>query len=307
MSQVETRTDSADEARREAEFRIADLERQILLEEARRLDGTDEDTSPRPGDPPQPAEAPPVADAVVARQSPLTAARIIKRALTKEGYRESATEVSEFGAWYGINPGAWCAMFASWVFYTEGLPLPAKEAKGFSYCGDGVAYFKARGQWKPASTRPQPGWLIFFNWADTKETYDHVGIVMSVNADGSIHTIEGNVSAPNGGPRGVFQKNRKVGILGYGAPVFAAAAPSSDGLPLLKQSNRPTGAPVRRAQGLLRAADSSLTDASFPLNGSFDDATVRRVKAFQSAHPPLTSDGEVGPKTWDALLGLKRS
>src|SRR3954452_4602652 len=106
MTDVEMITDT----HREMRARIADLERQALLEESRRLEGTDEDTSPRAGDPMQPAEAVPVPEPEVALRAPLTADRIIGRALSREGYRETSKEVSEFGAWYGVNPGAWCAM-----------------------------------------------------------------------------------------------------------------------------------------------------------------------------------------------------
>ena len=47
------------------------------------------------------------------------------------------------------------------------------------------------------STRPEPGWVIFFNWAETpKEPFDHVRLVVGVNSNGSIRTIEGNTRRP---------------------------------------------------------------------------------------------------------------
>jgi surface antigen len=54
---------------------------------------------------------------------------------------------------------------------------------------------------------------VFFNWDGGR--VDHVGIVESVNGDGSIYTIEGNTSNNI-----VERRHRKSMIAGYGRPHY---------------------------------------------------------------------------------------
>jgi surface antigen len=79
-----------------------------------------------------------------------------------------------------------------------------------------VQQLKKQGRWK-GKNDPQPGDLVFFDW-DGDKSADHVGIVKSVNGDGSITTIEGNTANPqNRAQEGVFEKNRGMGtVLGFG-------------------------------------------------------------------------------------------
>ena len=86
------------------------------------------------------------------------------------------SNITKYGKWYGLDGQPWCAMFVSWVFYQEGMPLPFTTKKGFAYCPSGVAAFKKRGQWHTSA--PRPGDVVFFNWDGGN--VDHVGIVKSV-------------------------------------------------------------------------------------------------------------------------------
>lgn len=127
------------------------------------------------------------------------------------GENPAGSNRTEYGAWYGMDGQPWCAMFVSWVFYHEGMPLSFTTSKGFAFCPYGVAGFKAQGRWH--TSNPRPGDVVFFNWDGGR--VDHVGIVESVNGDGSITTIEGNTNNNR-----VERRGRSGNIAGYGRPNF---------------------------------------------------------------------------------------
>ncbi len=87
---------------------------------------------------------------------------------------------------YGGNPGdPWCAYFASWVYKKAGYNIqPIAGAKAlYDWFGKYQISFT-----KEAGT-PQPGDLIYFNKS-------HVGIVVSLDSNGTLRTIEGNAGTP---------------------------------------------------------------------------------------------------------------
>jgi hypothetical protein len=84
----------------------------------------------------------------------------------------------------GAYAGApWCAYFVSWCAAQAGAPIGAQ--------GQGLGSVAAITDWARSTGRltqtPAPGELILFGTA-------HVGIVKSVNADGTLTTVEGNAS-----------------------------------------------------------------------------------------------------------------
>jgi hypothetical protein len=85
----------------------------------------------------------------------------------------------------GAEVGPWCADFASWAAAQAGIPL-GENGEGFQSVGALWGWAEASGRAIPASAGPpQAGDLIV--WGS-----EHVGIVESVDPDGTIHTIEGN-------------------------------------------------------------------------------------------------------------------
>ena len=89
------------------------------------------------------------------------------------------------GAVQGAQAGEpWCAYFASWAARQAGTPL-GDAGQGFGSVAEITDWAQRTGRYLPASSMPQSGDLILFGT-------DHVGIVESVNADGSLTTIEGN-------------------------------------------------------------------------------------------------------------------
>ena len=83
------------------------------------------------------------------------------------------------------GPGPWCAYFVSWAARQAGVPL-GDSGQGFGRVDDVMAWGQRAGKALPAGSTPQPGDLIVWD--------EHIGIVESVGADGSIRTIEGNSS-----------------------------------------------------------------------------------------------------------------
>lgn len=94
--------------------------------------------------------------------------------------------ISEYrDAVQGAVVGPWCADFASWAAAQAGIPL-GENGEGFQSVAALWSWAEASGRAVPASTgTPEAGELIV--WGS-----DHVGIIESVDPDGTIHTIEGN-------------------------------------------------------------------------------------------------------------------
>jgi hypothetical protein len=87
----------------------------------------------------------------------------------------------------GSGVGPWCAYFTSWLGRQSGAPL-GESGQGFGSVGALYGWAQRTGRAIPAgSAPPQAGDLVV--WGS-----QHVGIVESVGADGSVHTIEGNSS-----------------------------------------------------------------------------------------------------------------
>jgi|tagenome__1003787_1003787.scaffolds.fasta_scaffold20973695_2 hypothetical protein len=78
----------------------------------------------------------------------------------------------------------WCATFVSWAAAQAGAPIGDNGSGSASVAA--IADWASRtGRFMPASSTPSPGDLIVFGDR-------HIGMVESVNADGSLTTVEGN-------------------------------------------------------------------------------------------------------------------
>jgi hypothetical protein len=88
----------------------------------------------------------------------------------------------------GSGVGPWCAYFTSWAAREAGVPL-GDNGQGFGRVDDVYAWAQKSGKAVPntgGNVTPQPGDLIVWD--------EHIGVVKNVDADGTIHTIEGNSS-----------------------------------------------------------------------------------------------------------------
>lgn len=163
----------------------------------------------------------PVAHAVSQREAVLMVAE------AEIGYHEKASNkklnsktansgtgnYTKYGAWYGMNPAAWCAIFVCWCANQVGLSTDVIPR--FALCVDdsyptsGSKQFKDMGRWEDKDYVPAPGDLIFL-------TQSHVGIVEYVT-DTEIHSIDGNWGDS------VKRVTRPLGdstIAGFGLPVY---------------------------------------------------------------------------------------
>ncbi len=131
---------------------------------------------------------------------------------------------TKYGSWYGINPGAWCAMFVSWCANQAGISgsIIPKHAS----CDVGMQWFKNNGLWKwskclGGSYTPKAGDIIYFR-TNTSITYDstHVGIVYASDSS-YVYTIEGNAS--NRCQKKSYSLSSAY-ILGYGVPQYTSGS-----------------------------------------------------------------------------------
>lgn len=115
----------------------------------------------------------------------------------------------KYGEAYGMNGVYWCMQFVWWVFREAGFNL-YKTAS----CGELMRRYqkadptKKSGCW--VTGHYKPGDIAIFDFPGGADT-DHCGIIESVNADGTITTIEGNTSTSNDSNGGaVMRRIRKL-------------------------------------------------------------------------------------------------
>lgn len=153
-----------------------------------------------------------------------TAGQVLAVAQAEIGYVEGRGNRTKYGAWYGMDGQAWCAMFTSWVLQHAGMPR--NPTTHFAYTPYGYNAYRSAGRWHAS---PQPGDLVFFSFSQPSSSrplgISHVGFVEAVQS-GAILTIEGNTDVAGGRTGGrVMRKRRTARIAGYGRPAYAAQSP----------------------------------------------------------------------------------
>jgi hypothetical protein len=133
--------------------------------------------------------------AVTGRPAGSVGQAIVNAALPEVGVAEQppgsndSPRIAQFRqATAGSGVGPWCAYFASWAARQAGVPL-GDQGQGFGSVSAVYAWAQKTGKAIPngAGVHPQAGDLIV--WGG-----EHIGIVQSVDPNGTIHTIEGNSS-----------------------------------------------------------------------------------------------------------------
>lgn len=187
----------------------------------------------------------------------------------------------------------WCCVFIWCLFQLCGAAALFYAGKKTALCATLANWFKTTGSWH---TKPQAGDIVFFKFGNSGNWTNHVGIVESVNADGSINTIEGNTSQGNDCNGGaVMRRVRRSGIVGYGRPKYDDIAPVQQVYPTLRKGSRGEAVTVLQQR---------LTSAGYGcgrIDGDFGNKTLEAVKAYQVEHG-LVVDGIVGTKTWNKLI-----
>ena len=164
-----------------------------------------------------------------------TANDIIKTAQNEVGTYASAVKKCKYNTWYyGYEASGWgydwCAVFVCWVFNKAGLYnlLPSHSAS----CGYMAKGFQDNGQLMTSGTY-KPGDVVFFHWSNERSTLvpgtyvsDHVGIIKSVNSNGSYQVIEGNTGGSSYGA--VLEQTRyNSQISCVGRPKYSSSSSSS--------------------------------------------------------------------------------
>ena len=238
-------------------------------------------------------------------------ADVLEVATREIGYTEDPAEsnFNKFGDWYGANSVPWCAIFVSYCFFTAQLPLPITTDEGFAYCPDGVDWFKGKGWWIEDVTDAEVGDVVFFHW-DNDYIADHIGIVESINSDGSIDSIEGNTAVGNDSNGGeVMRRNRdKSVILGFGRPSYTNTPIGAVQLDWPKWPGRyiTLTTPFTKGDDVL-TWQKRMIEREWDLGsggstgkgdtGVFNEACFDILKKFQK-EKALEVDGKIGPVSW---------
>ncbi len=115
----------------------------------------------------------------------------------------------------------WCSLFAAWVWQHAGVPLPGPTTE-YGYSGALYTWVAEHdGHTLPPTARPSPGDTVFYGQGASDSL--HVGIVVRVQADGQITTVEGNY-AGQVSRVGPFAPSHPIGERG---PIYGYAQPPS--------------------------------------------------------------------------------
>lgn len=178
-------------------------------------------------------------------------------------YRKPGTETT-FGVWYALIVGQrvyrtaqWCAMFISYIASAAGaskiIPLHA-------YTPSGVNWWKAQKQWHNGLGGVRAGDIVYFRLPGMSRV-SHVGLVESVNKDGSVNTIEGNTSSTAAGDQRnsgtCARKRRKAYIVGFGRPKYTATAAKPPA------ATKPKPKPTTQTSSIIEYLNSLKQDSSY--------------------------------------------
>lgn len=126
-----------------------------------------------------------------------------------------------------IGDGPWCDMGVSVEANRSGNidAVCGGPRRGFAYTPAHAAWFRSVGRWHYGLGGIQPGDIVFFNWSGKKgiDGVEHVGIVEHTYDDGTVATIECNISDA------CRREHRDATyVVGYGRPNYHAQKQEDD-------------------------------------------------------------------------------
>ena len=175
----------------------------------------------------------------------ITANQLIATAKKLEGYKASAYSCTPNNWFYGYNVGggtAWCAATICYWFNQAGASdlIPVKSAN----CGVLARGFYDRNQLVKSGYKA--GDVVFFHWSGDWSssvpgvyTLDHVGLIVSVNSNGTYTTIEGNTGSSAYGECAIRTRYESQ-ISCAGRPKYGTASTSSSNQPSHSSSSTQT-------------------------------------------------------------------
>jgi len=199
-------------------------------------------------------------------------------------------------SWYGMK-AAWCAMTVSYALFHSGHPRHVR----FAYTPTGQAMFE-NGEWGTFHRTPRPGDLVFYSLKGKRT--DHVGMIESVNGDGTYTSIEGNVG--DACKRQRYPLNFRA-IRGYGRPRYGGVMAMRSGLATGTGGERTLalGSRGEDVEGLQRVLVGAGHLPASAVNGVFGDDTKTALMALQR-RLGLAATGIADPDTLDAIDNLLR-
>lgn len=246
-----------------------------------------------------------------------TASNILVEARKHLGYYRRPGTATKFGEWYAKQVGSkvyvtaqWCAIFISYIASAAGaskiIPLHA-------YTPSGVNWWKAQKQWHNGLSGVRAGDIVYFKFPGIGRV-SHVGIVESVNKDGSVNTIEGNTSSTAAGDQRnsgtCARKRRKAYIVGYGRPKYAAGANAGAGAGSAAKPSTSGTHTVKKGETLSQIAVRYGTTIQALVNANgIKNANV--ISVGQKLKIPAKSTTSPKPKTdvpgWFTVTGVGKS
>ena len=154
-----------------------------------------------------------------AKREEKTVRAVLYAAASQVGITESpagSNKVKYNTAYYGRkvfgSAYPWCVTFVWWVFRQAGFSL-YKTAS----CTALVERYREASPSQIVQGSYRPGNLVFFDFSGKRAKTEHVGIVESVAADGTLTTIEGNTGSGNNADGGaVMRRTRRPGLVTCG-------------------------------------------------------------------------------------------
>ena len=210
-----------------------------------------------------------------------------------EGPKNNQNPYAPFVGHANYQP--WCASFVAAVMKRAGVPLRSTSA----YTPTMANGFKADGRW---GSTPKVGAVVFFQWPSMGRIA-HVGIVETVNRDGSIVAIEGNTDSRGGRTGGrVMRQARKANIAGYGYPAYVAPPkPKPSGVIPGSRTLRRTNPPMKGEDvTYLQKYFHTLGNKALPITGVYDQPTADVATVFKR-NRAITEPG-FGKQSWSAVL-----
>lgn len=240
------------------------------------------------------------------------ALNVFRGELGKDPYEIPAfSNQTKYGKAYGFDGVAWCAIFQWWGLVLKSALNHIKSA----YTPTVAEWYRAQGRF---GKEPKVGALVFFNFPDSLDRIQHIGIVERIDTD-TVTTIEGNTSAGSLGSQddggGVYRRkrNRDSSIVGYAYPNYLPKPlkPVFD-FPVKAWFGRgDSGADVKVWQKHLNryfATKKPPEALNLEVTKKFDTPTAKATKQFQHEQG-LDVDGRVGQLTlrkMEAILEKRR-
>ena len=206
--------------------------------------------------------------------------------------------------WYGLDGEPWCDQAVTYWAYHSGNAQAVCFGGKFAYTVAHAQAFQSHGEWHYDVAGIQPGDVVFFDWGESNSigAIDHVGLVESVDADGTVHTIEGNID--NVCKR--MQRQANV-IVGYGRPAYASPAPPVPPPPVVVPP------PVVKPVCHLSKVDEAAKSSSGLVSACMADVTLVQNALAKLGYVDFEGRGTFGPLTkagyskWQQHLGYRGS